>query len=138
MAARDRVTAGILRARPLWLTLGWILVLLVIYLSLAHLSLKEPFEQTDKLEHVLAYGTLMIWFANLYGALRSRIGFAIGFVALGIALEYVQRTTGYRTFDVADMAANAVGVAAGWILAPPRLPGFLQAVETFCQRSSQQ
>ena len=131
------MAAGILRARPLWLVLGWMLVLIVIYLSLARLSLKEPFEQSDKLEHVLAYGVLMIWFANLYGALRTRMGFAIGFVALGIALEYIQRATGYRTFDVADMAANAVGVAVGWVLAPPRLPSLLQAVEKFFQRRLQ-
>ena len=136
MAARDTGSAGNLRARPVWLVLGWSLVALVIYLSLARVSLEVPVAQADKFEHLLAYGTLMIWFANLYGVLPARIVIAIGFVAMGIALEYVQRTTGYRTFDVSDMAANAAGVATGWLLAPPRLPSFLQAVEIFCQRIS--
>ncbi len=46
-------------------------------------------------------------------------------VALGIAMEYAQRATGYRTFEVADMIADAFGVAIGWLAAPPRLPNFL-------------
>ena len=29
---------------------------------------------------------------------------------MGIALEFLQGMTGYRTFDVLDMAANAAGV----------------------------
>jgi VanZ family protein len=49
-------------------------------------------------------------------------------VALGIALEYAQRATGYRSFEVADMAADALGVAVGW-LAAPRLPNFLSWAE---------
>ena len=128
MAAKDTV-AGNLRARPVWLLLGCMLVLLVIYLSLARVSLEVPVEQADKFEHMLAYGTLMFWFANLYCVLSARIVFAVGFVAMGIALEYMQRLTGYRTFDIADMAANVAGVAAGWVWAPPRLPNCLQAME---------
>jgi hypothetical protein len=52
-------------------------------------------------------------------------------VALGIALEFVQGWTDYRTFEVADMVADALGVAVGWALAPPRLPNFLQLIEKF-------
>ena len=48
---------------------------------------------------------------------------------MGIAIEYLQRATGYRTFEVADMIADAVGVATGWLLAPPRLPHVLQWIE---------
>jgi hypothetical protein len=36
---------------------------------------------------------------------------------LGIALEFVQRGLGYRSFEIADMVADAVGVAAGYGLA---------------------
>ena len=118
-----------LRARPLWLALGGLLILLVIYLSLAPISIKVPVEEGDKLGHVAAYAALMLWFANLYGTLTRRGMFAIGFVALGVALEFVQGWTGYRTFEVADMVADALGVAVGWTLAPPRLPNFLRGVE---------
>jgi VanZ family protein len=122
------------RARQLWLVIGWLLVLLVIFLSLAPISVQVPVEEGDKLGHVAAYATLMLWFANLYETLSRRIMLAIGFVALGIALEFVQGWTGYRTFEVADMAADALGVAVGWALAPPRLPNFLQRIEKFVRR----
>ena len=35
---------------------------------------------------------------------------------LGIALEYGQLYSGWRDFEVADMAADAVGVACGLIV----------------------
>ena len=119
------------RTRKLWLILGWLLVLLVIFFSLAPISVPVPVEEGDKLAHVAAYAALMLWFANLYETLNWRRRLAIGFVALGIALEFVQSWTGYRAFEVADMAADAFGVAVGWALAPPRLPNFLRGIENF-------
>ena len=38
-------------------------------------------------------------------------------IVLGIALEYLQRMTGYREFSYADMLANGAGVLFGWALA---------------------
>jgi hypothetical protein len=32
---------------------------------------------------------------------------------MGVALDVLQGQTGYRSFELADMAANALGVAAG-------------------------
>ena len=109
------------------------MVLLVIYLSLTPTPIQIPVEQGDKFSHTLAYCVLMSWFANLYRALSRRTMFALGFVVLAIALEFVQRETGYRTFEIADMAAGTVGVAAGWLLAPPRLPNYLHWLERLCR-----
>ena len=83
-------------------------------------------EQGDKLQHLAAYGSLMLWFAQIAVARKPRLRTAVALVGLGIALEYAQRATGYRTFSYADMAANAAGVACGWLLAPPRLPNALR------------
>ena len=120
-----------LRARQLWLLIGWTLVFCVVYLSVAPVSIETGVEQGDKLVHAFAYGVLMVWFANLYERLAWRRAFAVAFVAMGVALEFVQGWTGYRIFDVADAVANASGVAAGWVLAPPRLPNFLRGIERF-------
>jgi len=115
------------RARKLWLIVGWLLVLLVIFLSLAPVSIEVPVDEGDKFGHVAAYAALMFWFANLFETLNRRSMLATGFVVLGIALEFVQGWTDYRTFELVDMAADAFGVAVGWALAPPRLPNFLRA-----------
>ena len=59
----------------------------------------------------------MFWFCVLYRPLRVRAFYAAGFIAMGIALEFVQGWLGYRSFEVADMAANSIGVVAGWGIA---------------------
>src|SRR5262245_60659309 len=125
MATRNRSGPIELRARRVWLVIGWALVLLVIYLSLTPDPITLPVEQGDQYQHVLASFRLMSWFANVYATRVQRVRFAFGFIVLGIVLEFLQRWSGYRSFDVIDMAAGAVGVAAGWILAPPRLPNIL-------------
>lgn len=117
------------RFRALWISAGCALVAMVIYLSLNPGSTPSAASQGDKVMHVLAYATLMSWFANLWTKPATRIKTAIGLVMLGIALEFVQRWTGYRTFEAADMLADAIGVAAGWLLAPPRMPNYLQTME---------
>ena len=117
------------RARPFWLVLGWLLVLLVIYLSLTPTPVTLPIREGDKLSHALAYFVLMSWFANLYPGVSVRMRFAAGFIGLGVILEFVQLWTGYRSFEVTDMAAGAFGVAIGWVAAPPRLPNYLSLAE---------
>jgi VanZ family protein len=130
MATRNQSPQAVLGNRPVWLILGWLLVLFVIYLSLTPEPMQVPGEQGDKFGHMFAYAALMSWFANLYELPARRLQFAVGFVALGVALEFVQRWTGYRAFEVADMAADAVGVAVGWLLAPPRMPNYLRGAES--------
>ena len=89
-----------------------------------------PLKGWDKFSHVIAYFVLMSWFANLYEVPAQRLQFALGFCAMGLALEFLQRWTGYRLFEVMDMLASTTGVAVGWVLAPPRLPNYLRLVET--------
>lgn len=105
------------------------LVVLIIYLSLTPEPVQLNVEQGDKFGHVFAYAALMAWFANVYEGVAQRVQFALGFVALGVGLEFAQRSTGYRSFEIADMAADAVGVAAGWLIAPPRGPHLLRSLE---------
>ena len=120
--------------RGLWMACGWGLVLFVIYLSLTPEPVQLPVEQGDKFGHVFAYATLMSWFANLYEKRAQRLQYALGFVALAVALEFVQRWTGYRSFELADMAAGATGVVAGWVLAFPRIPNYLRWAESLVRR----
>lgn len=103
------------KLRMLWLFLGWLWVTVVIYLSLTpHPPEPLHFWNADKLEHALAYGLLMLWFCQVYIRRSSRRVLAVLLIAMGIMIEYLQGETGYRTFDYADMLANATGVLVGW------------------------
>lgn len=110
--------------RALWLAIGWAVVAAIVWLSLTPSPPQVDIEQGDKLGHLLAYGTLAFWFSQLYSG-TTRLLYAAGFVAMGVALEFVQGGLGYRSFDLIDMLANALGVLLGWAAAlflPPLLP----------------
>lgn len=70
-----------------------------------------PSAGNDKIGHFAVYGVLMFWFAQLYA---RRMFYAAGFIAMGVALEFVQGWLGYRSFELYDMLANAAGVLLGW------------------------
>ena len=105
------------------------MVLVVICLSLTPTPVTLPTREGDKLSHALAYFVLMSWFANLYASESYRAEFAVGFIALGVVLEFLQLWTGYRSFELTDMIAGAIGVVIGWATAPPRLPNYLSLAE---------
>ncbi|MDT8384898.1 MAG: VanZ family protein [Gammaproteobacteria bacterium] len=119
----------------LWLLIGWALVAVVLFLSLTP-SPPEVLDFTfaDKLEHLLAYSVLMGLFGQLYGSLRQQLLWALGFCLMGIALEFAQGWGGHRFFDVADMAANTLGVLLGWWLVRRWLAGSLLTVDAYLAR----
>jgi VanZ family protein len=105
---------------------GWGIAAIIVWLSVTPAPPHIDIEQSDKLGHLLAYGTLMYWFCLLYTRRATRISYAILWIAMGVGLEFVQREIGYRTFEVYDMVANALGVLIGWGLVyalPLTLPG---------------
>ena len=113
-----------MKLRALWLAIGWGLVATIVWLSVTPRPPDIGIEHGDKLGHFAAYGAVMFWFCQLYPRLAARAAYAAGFIAMGVALEFVQRSLGYRTFEVLDMVADAVGVGLGLVvalLAPPLL-----------------
>jgi glycopeptide antibiotics resistance protein len=86
----------------------------IVWLSLMRQPPTIDLEQGDKLGHFAAYGLLMLLFCMAHVSTRARAMYATGFILMGIGLEFLQGMTDYRTFDVFDMLANAVGVALGW------------------------
>ena len=99
------------------LIVGWCFVAVIWWLSLTPQPPHVDFEQSDKVGHFLAYGGTMFWFCLVYRRPRTRLMYAIAFIAMGIAIEYIQRWTGYRSFEVYDMVADALGVLLGWAVA---------------------
>ena len=123
------------RHRRLWHAVGFALIVFVIHQSLTPAPMAIPADEGNRLAHLAAYGTLMGWFSHLHEERRPRIRLALGFVAMGVALEVIQGATGYRTTDLADALANTLGVCAGWLLAPPRLPNLLALTERYLDRN---
>ena len=110
--------------RRLHLAIGWTLIGIILWLSLTPQPPQVDFEHSDKVGHFLAYGGLMFWFCQLYRARRTRLAYALAFIAMGVAIEFVQGWSGYRSFEVNDMIADGVGVLLGWAVAlalPPLL-----------------
>ena len=70
---------------------------------------------SDKADHLLAYA-LLAFLPALSERLRI-VPLAVVFgAALGIALEFAQRLTPSRTFELADMAADMAGLSLGVLL----------------------
>jgi VanZ family protein len=88
----------------------------IIGLSLTPSPPTIDLDEGDKLGHFAAYGSLMFWFCLLYARNGTRLAYAALWIAMGIALEFAQGETGYRQYEVFDMAANSIGVLIGWAL----------------------
>ena len=121
-----------LKLKTLWLTIGWLLILLIWYLSLAQDPLpKIEIENSDKLGHFLAYGLLMGWFAQIYHQIKSRILLMAGFIIMGIVIEFAQGMTDYRSFQYADMLADSIGVLFAVLITHGTMSRILLNVEKY-------
>lgn len=105
------------RLDAFWIACGAAFVAYVVYLSVTPDPIRAPTIDGFKTGHIVAYLWLMLWFAQVARTFASRLVTAILLCLLGIGLEYVQMGTGYRHFAYSDMVDDAIGVAAGWLLA---------------------
>lgn len=114
-----------------WQSAGWALVGLVTALSLVPSPPETlSFQGGDKVLHLAAYTGLMLWFGAIYLSGRRRYRIGAFLVLLGLILELAQGVMGYRSLQGADMIANTLGVALGWLLAHTRLSRAFVFVET--------
>jgi VanZ family protein len=118
-----------LRFFPLWLTIGFTMVALVVVTSLVH---QRPhainFAGGGKVEHFGAYAITTLWFCLIYTNSRVRWMIGLALIALGVCLECLQLLTEYRTFEYTDMMANAAGVFCVLLLAQTSLSRRLAAL----------
>ena len=106
----------------LWHTVGLAYLALVVYGSLTPSPPDlSTFPGADKGVHLAVYGGMMLWFGFLYPSRRSALVLGALFVALGIVLDLLQGTTGYRSMELLDMVANAIGVLIGGLLSRTRI-----------------
>ncbi len=122
-----------LRFAPLWLVIGLMLVLCISFLSVISVPAEvKKFLLHDKLLHVAAYGLLMGWFAQIFRRDKTRLLLAIGFVLMGVGIEYIQGQVPSRRFEVLDMIANTSGIVLAWALAYTWMGRILEWFENTC------
>jgi VanZ family protein len=80
---------------------------------------------SDKVEHVVAYLTLMFWFCQLHREPRRQFRLGVGLFAMGVCLEIVQGLLVYRTAELADALADGFGVLMGWWVVKTRFGNLL-------------
>lgn len=101
-----------LRLGWLWLMFGLLGVLGVIVVSLVPPSPTPDVVNLDKLLHLGVYALMVVWFGAIF--LQHWHPFiAFVFILLGIGLEFAQAQTGYRSYELPDMLANALGSVLG-------------------------
>lgn len=115
--------------RPAWWVVAWFGVGLLLWLSLMRDPPQMDFDDSDKVQHIAAYAVLTAWWMQLWLGRAPRIAVLTALMALGVAIEFAQAATGYRSFSYGDMAADASGIALGWLAAPPRLPHVLALLQ---------
>ena len=127
-----------LRYPRVWVALGWLLVLGVILGSLLPAPVIREITPpiSDKLEHFGAYFVLMVWFAGLYPRAKH-LHIAVALVVLGTVLDILQGTaTQTRSFELLDIAADAVGIIVALVLSARLFEGWCQRVERLAARSA--
>ncbi len=109
----------------IWFVTGCVLVVLTTFFSLIPLqSQLMDFKLSDKIEHLIVYMLLMLWFVQITRK-GSYMWLAMGFISMGVVLEIMQGLTSYRRFDYSDILANTNGVLIGWIMTKTRMANIL-------------
>jgi hypothetical protein len=112
-----------------WLVIGWVMVAFVILVSLLPGGKLPVTGVNDKVEHLLFYTLLAVWFAGIYP--RSRyVVIGLGLFLMGAAIEWAQGAMNLgRQSDFRDLIANSVGISIGLCLALVWLGGWAQRLE---------
>lgn len=89
----------------------------ILYLATTSEPYPVPSADSDKLNHLLAFLQLTIVTRLAWPGL-NRLWIACGLLTFGVTIEVIQAQLPYRTFAVADIVADAAGIAIGLLPCP--------------------
>ena len=121
---------------PAWIVASVLLVVAVLYLSLAPLNVPADLPTNfDKVEHAAAYVLLVVWFTGLVARPRYwRV--VVALVVFGLMIEFLQAAMPFgRQGDPWDVLANITGIGVGLVIAATATGGWAQKVEAWLNRS---
>jgi VanZ family protein len=96
----------------LW-AVGWLVVAALLLLPIPG---GVP-DGADKVVHFLIFGGMAFGAVSFSHRAGQLAGLALLTIAGGTALEFAQRLTTWRTFDLNDAAANTLGATSGYLVA---------------------
>lgn len=103
-----------LRRPRLWTALWGLAVLVVVVVCLIPPPPMDLPNNSDKVEHVLAYFILAGSAVQLFRRGRPLLWAGVGLVLMGVCIEFAQGAlTSTRSADPMDAIANTIGVLAG-------------------------
>lgn len=122
------------RHARVWYVVGVILTMAVIVSSLVPARDLPHLRVSDKLEHLVAYASLAIWFGGLLPP-RRYLALGLALLALGGGIEIVQGLMGLgREADWHDFYADALGAALGLALCMAGLQHWASWLEQWLKR----
>lgn len=106
-----------LRWPRFWLALWWLAIPATIAVCLVRLPPMALPDNSDKVEHFLAYFLLAGSAVQIYRTRAALVWAGVGLVGMGIGIELAQGAlTATRMADPMDVLANSIGVVAGLCL----------------------
>jgi VanZ family protein len=122
------------RHARVWYALGVVLTLIVVISSLVPARDLPHVRVSDKVEHLVAYLALALWFGGLV-RLRHFPWLALALLALGGSIEIAQGLMGLgREADWRDFLANACGTGIGMALSLAGLRHWVRWLEQWPRR----
>jgi VanZ family protein len=107
-----------------WPGILWSLVVLVLTLIPGSAIPEVGISQVDKLVHFFIFGVLMILCSyglkktsDIKGApLNPLLITGVYSICFGVMIEFIQKFVPGRSFSIADMLANSIGVGLGYLV----------------------
>lgn len=117
------------RLRMGWWGIGWLALALASWVML----MPDPpvtvsMSNSDKLEHAVGFFCLYFWFAQLLDRSRHRVLF-VTLLVYGVVIEIIQGYGGVRQMELADVAADAIGLLIAWAVTAGRGANVLLGLE---------
>jgi VanZ family protein len=117
LATTNKWLAHLLRLRPLWRFALLASVAAILFLATTSGPLPIPSAPSDKVNHLIAFMELTLLVRLGWPQLKP-LYFVPLLLGFGMLIEIVQATLPYRDFSLADVAADAAGIAAGMLIWP--------------------
>ena len=97
----------------------------IFYFSLIPSEASQyPDSHMDKLIHFSCYAALSVWFGQIIKS-KYTIPLWILFILMGTLIEFLQRETGYRQYELLDIFANTIGIIIGGLISIKFIPNLL-------------